>query len=46
MYDNKIYKCDVTGSRTPSPVTNCHTISDPLERDLLYGRPLNASWSK
>ena len=25
---------------TPSPVTNCHTFSDPLERDVLYGRPL------
>ena len=27
---------------TPSPVTNCHTFSDPLplERDILYGRPL------
>ena len=26
---------------TPSPVTNCHTFSDPLplERDVLYGRP-------
>ena len=27
----------------PSPVTNCHTFSDPLpplERDILYGRPL------
>jgi len=29
---------------TPPPVTNCHTFSDPLpplERDVLYGRPLN-----
>src|SRR6218665_2062222 len=36
-------KCDVTCSWTPSPpVTNCHTFSDPLplERDVLYGRPL------
>ena len=26
----------------PPPVTNCHTFSDPLplERDVLYGRPL------
>ena len=26
----------------PPPVTNCHTYSDPLplERDVLYGRPL------
>src|SRR6218665_265160 len=26
-----------------SPVTNCHTFSDPspLERDVLYGRPLD-----
>ena len=23
----------------PPPVTNCHTFSDPLERDILYGRP-------
>jgi len=23
------------------PVTNCQTFSDPLERDVLYGRPLN-----
>jgi len=38
---NKIEKCDVTCSWTPSPVTNCHTFSDPLplERDVLYGRP-------
>src|SRR6218665_3514161 len=28
----------------PPPVTNCHTFSDPLplERDVLYGRPLTA----
>src|SRR6218665_1881077 len=28
-----------------SPVTNCHTFSDtfPLERDVLYGRPLTCS---
>ena len=28
---------------SPPPVTNCHTFSDPLpplERDILYGRPL------
>jgi len=25
----------------PSPVTNCHTFSNPLERDVLYGRPLS-----
>jgi len=23
----------------PPPVTNCHTFSAPLERDVLYGRP-------
>src|SRR6218665_3012459 len=23
------------------PVTNCHTCSDPLEHDVLYGRPLS-----
>ena len=30
---------------TPSPVTNCHTFSDPLpiERDVLYGRPLGSA---
>jgi len=39
----KNYKCDVTCSLPPlPPVTNCHTFSDPfpLERDVLYGRPL------
>src|SRR6218665_1113967 len=42
MYDKKIYKCDVTSSLPPPPVTNCHTFSDPLplERDVLYGQPL------
>ena len=31
---------------TPSPVTNCHTISNrpPLERNVLFGRPL--SWRR
>src|SRR6218665_1091412 len=24
------------------PVTNCHTFSGPLERDVLYGRPLRS----
>jgi len=38
-----LLKCDVTCSWTPSPVTNCHTFSDPsLERDVLYGRPLKS----
>jgi len=40
MYDKKfIYKCDLTCSLPPTPVTNCHTFSDPLplERDVLYG---------
>ena len=42
MYENYFLKHDVTCSWTPSPVTNCHTFSDPLplERDVLYGRPL------
>jgi len=33
---------------TPSPVTNCHTFSDPLplERDVLYGRPLTCTYRK
>src|SRR6218665_1179585 len=35
-----IYKCDVTCSFPPPPVKNCHTFSDPLERDVFYGRPL------
>src|SRR6218665_2726750 len=45
MYDKKIHKCDVTCSLPPPPVTNCHTFSDPLplERDVLYGRPPNAT---
>src|SRR6218665_3869823 len=29
-YDEKMYKCDVTCSVPPPPVTNCHTFSDPL----------------
>src|SRR6218665_3268353 len=43
MYDKFFYKCDVTCSRHPPPVINCHTFSDPLpiERDVLYGRLLN-----
>ena len=28
----------------PLPVTNCHTFSDPLEHDVLYGRPLAAKF--
>ena len=42
MYDKRMYKCDVTGSLPPPSVTNCHTFPDPLplERDVLYGRPL------
>jgi len=36
-------ECDVTCSWTPPPVTNCYTFSDPvLERDVLYGRPLQS----
>src|SRR6218665_3046025 len=44
MYDKKIYKCDVTCSLPP-----CHKLSHilgpptPLERDVLYGRPLGFS---
>jgi len=30
---------------TPSPVTNCYTFSDPLERDVLYGRPIHMWYS-
>ena len=44
---HKIVNCEKIESVTshdlyPSPVTNCHTFSDPLpplERDILYGRP-------
>ena len=45
----KIVNCEKMESVTshdlypPPPVTNCHTFSDPLpplERDILYGRPL------
>src|SRR6218665_1309594 len=28
MDDKNIYKCDLTCSLPPSPVTNCHTFSD------------------
>src|SRR6218665_1634708 len=48
VYDKNLYKRDVTCSRPPlPPVTNCHTFSDPLplERDILYGRPLACSTS-
>ena len=43
MYDKNLYKRDVTCSLPPSP---CHKLSHffgsppPLERDVLYGRPL------
>ena len=32
----------MTSHALDPPVTNCHTFSDPLplERDILYGRPL------
>ena len=31
----------VTSHALDPPVTNCHTLSDPLECDVLYGRPLS-----
>ena len=34
------YNRDVTCFWPLPPVTNCHTFSDPLERDVLYGRLL------
>jgi len=36
----KNYKCDVTCSLPPPPVTNCHLLGPPpaLKRDVLYGR--------
>jgi len=42
MYDKNLYKRDVTCSWPPPHVTNCHTFSDRLERDVLYGRPLRS----
>jgi len=42
IYDKKIISV-TSHALDPSPVTNCHTFSDPshpLERDVLYGRPL------
>src|SRR6218665_2458006 len=42
MYDNFFYKCDVTCSFTPLPLSQTVTPSrtpSPLERDVLYGRP-------
>ena len=42
----KMYKCDVTCSLPPSPLSQTVTPSrtpSPLERDVLYGRPLAVS---
>src|SRR6218665_3051809 len=39
MYDKKCISVTSHALDTPPPVTNCHTYSDPLERDVLYGRP-------
>ena len=36
MYDKIFYKRDVTCSWPPSPVTNCHTYSDPLPSSVTY----------
>src|SRR6218665_3979739 len=36
MYDKFVYKCDVTCSLPPSPVTNCHTFSDPSSSSVTY----------
>src|SRR6218665_1350942 len=39
MYDKKCISV-TSHALYPSPsVTNCHTFSDPLERDVFYGRP-------
>src|SRR6218665_1460293 len=41
VYDKKIISYVTSHALdSPSPVTNCHIFSDPLERDVLYGRPL------
>ena len=43
MYDKKCISDVTSHAFYPlPPVTNCHTFSDPLplERDVLYGRPL------
>ena len=42
MYDKKCISMMSHALYPPPPVTNCHTFSDPLplERDVLYGRPL------
>src|SRR6218665_2028525 len=43
MYDKKNYKCDVTCPLPPFPLSQTVTPSrtpSPLERDVLYGRPL------
>src|SRR6218665_1807584 len=41
-FNFRFEKCDVACSWTHPPVTNWHILSDPLplERDVLYGRPL------
>ena len=40
MYDKQIYKCDVTGSWPLTPVTNCHTFSDPSSVTYFMNGPL------
>src|SRR6218665_757842 len=42
MYDKKCISVTSHALDPLPPVTNCHTYSDPLplERDVLYGRPL------
>ena len=44
MYDKNLYKRDVTCSLSPLPLSQTVTPSrtpSPLERDVLYGRPLS-----
>src|SRR6218665_3685088 len=41
MYDKKCTSVTSHALYPPPPVTNCHTFSDPLEHDVLYGRPLD-----
>src|SRR6218665_2965765 len=36
MYDKILYKCVVTCSLLPPPVTNCHTFSDPSPSRATY----------
>src|SRR6218665_1927896 len=36
IHDKKMYKCDVTCSLPPSPVTNCHLLGPPPPSSMTY----------